>query len=222
MTQNKIQKMNCLGDSITFGYCNENGDAMPKPYPSLIQENFEFLRVCNYGINGSTLADGENPMYLRYHDMDDADIISVLGGTNDFGRTQIEISPLGCMDDHSGNTVYGALHLLCSGLKKKYPQAIIFFMTPLRCGGDTIPNKYGYCLKDVKIAIERVCKRYDIPVLDLYTKGGFDPTDPEFLKKYGVDDWHPNQQFVEEILIPIIVLFMKKLMSKENKSSSCV
>lgn len=217
MDNHQFQKMNCLGDSITFGYCNENGDAMSKPYPSLIQEMFKIPVVRNYGINGSTLADGENPMYLRYKDMEEADIISVFGGTNDFGRTQVEISPLGTISDHLGNTVYGALNILCYGLKEKYPQALIFFMTPLRCGGDTIPNKYGYCLKDVKIAIETVCKKYNIPVLDLYSKGGFEPDNAEFLKKYGVDDLHPNQQFIEEILTPKILLFMKELITVENQ-----
>lgn len=212
--KSKAIKMNCLGDSITFGYHNSNGEPMKKTYPTILQEKLGFSIVRNYGINGSTIADGENPMYLRYKDMnEDADIISVLGGTNDFGRTLIEVSPLGKINDHTGKTVYGALNILCNGLKKQYPNAIIFFMTPLRCGKDTIPNKHGYCLKDVKIAIEEVCKKYSIPVLDLYTIGGFKPNDTNFLKQYGVDDWHPNQQFILEILTPILVSYIKKLMS---------
>lgn len=112
----KPVKMNCLGDSITYGYLNEQGDAMKKNYPILLKEILKLDIVRNYGINGSTIADGENPMYIRYQDMsDEADIVSVLAGTNDFGREEIEISPLGTNQDKQGNTVYGALDILCRG-----------------------------------------------------------------------------------------------------------
>lgn len=87
-----------------------------KSYPILLKEILKLDIVRNYGINGSTIADGENPMYIRYQDMsDEADIVSVLAGTNDFGREEIEISPLGTNQDKQGNTVYGALDILCRG-----------------------------------------------------------------------------------------------------------
>ena len=207
-----ILKMNCLGDSITYGYLNEDGKQMKESYPILLKEILHLDTVRNYGINGSTIADGENPMYIRYKEMnDDADIISVCAGTNDFGRTEIEISPLGTKNDKQGNTVYGALDILCKGLKQKYPNALLFFMTPLRCGGDTIPNKYGYTLKQLKKAIEEDCSEYKIPVLDLYSIGDFFPNDKIFLRKYCVDDWHPNQKFVKEILVNKIANFIKEL-----------
>ncbi len=65
----KPVKMNCLGDSITYGYLNEQGDAMEKSYPILLKEILKLDIVRNYGINGSTIADGENPMYVRYQDI---------------------------------------------------------------------------------------------------------------------------------------------------------
>lgn len=207
-----VLKMNCLGDSITYGYSNKQGEAMEKSYPTLLKEILNLNTVRNYGINGSTIADGENPMYIRYKNMDDdANIVSVLAGTNDFGRTTIEISPLGTKKDKQGNTVYGALDILCKGLKEKYPNALLFFMTPLRCGEDTVPNKYGYTLEDVKKAIEEVCLEYKIPVLDLYSTGDFFPEDKMFLKKYCVDDRHPNQKFVEEVLAKKIAGFIKSI-----------
>ncbi len=206
----KPVKMNCLGDSITYGYLNEQGDAMEKSYPILLKEILKLDIVRNYGINGSTIADGENPMYIRYQDMnDEADIVSVLAGTNDFGREEIAISPLGTNKDKQGNTVYGALNILCRGLKEKYPKAFLFFMTPLRCEGDTIPNQYGYTLEDVKKAIEEICANHEIPVLDLYTEGDFFPEKQWFFEKYCVDGWHPNQRFVEEILTNKIADFIK-------------
>ena len=47
---------------------------------------------------------------------DDADIITVMGGTNDV-RLGV---PLGKMEDRTPNTFYGALHTLMQGLYTKY------------------------------------------------------------------------------------------------------
>ncbi|MCI8411192.1 MAG: SGNH/GDSL hydrolase family protein [Clostridia bacterium] len=204
-------KMNCLGDSITYGYINKQGEAMEKSYPTVLKEILDLETVRNYGINGSTIADGKNPMYIRYKDMDDdANIISVLAGTNDFGKKSIDNPPLGTKEDNKGNTVYGALNILCKGLKQKYPNALIFFMTPLRCENDTIPNKCNYTLEDVKEAIEEICSKYEIPILDLYSIGDFFPEDKIFLKQYGIDGVHPNQKFVKEILSNKIANFIKE------------
>lgn len=211
MNNNSKLKMNCLGDSITYGYINEEGDAMEKSYPVLLREILNFDTVRNYGINGSTIADGENPMYIRYKDMeDDADIVSVLAGTNDYGRTTVEISPLGTIEDKNGNTVYGALDILCRGLKEKYPKSFIFFMTPLHCENDNIPNKYGYTLEDVLEAISEVCAKYNILVFDLNNEVKFTPENEEFYNKYCIDGTHPNQRFVKEVLAYKIADYIKK------------
>ncbi|MBS7021255.1 MAG: SGNH/GDSL hydrolase family protein [Firmicutes bacterium] len=204
-------KMNCLGDSITFGYQGDGGLQMKRPYPVILKELLELDEVRNYGINGSTIADGENPMYLRYQEMDDkADIVSVLAGTNDYGRTEVEISKLGQFNDKTGDTVYGALHVLCSGLKQKYPNAFLFFMTPLLCDSEPKPNKHGYTLDDVRKAIVKVCDSYHIKVFDLYHEVFYNAHNKEFIHEYGVDGWHPNQKFVEEKLAPAIAQFVKE------------
>lgn len=39
----KPVKMNCLGDSITYGYLNEQGDAMEKSYPILLKECIKYF-----------------------------------------------------------------------------------------------------------------------------------------------------------------------------------
>lgn len=210
-------KMNCFGDSITYGYQGEEVPQLKKPYPILLKEILGLDEVRNYGVNGSTIAEGENPMYLRYQTMDDAaDIVSVLGGTNDYGRTQIETSKLGQLGDKTGDTVYGALHCLCSGLKQKYPNAFLFFMTPLCCGSESSANKHGYTLNDVRLAIMEVCNIYELPVFDLHQRVLYDAENEAFMKEYGVDDWHPNQKFVEEKLAPAIAQFIKNYFDKKN------
>lgn len=54
---------------------------------------------------------------------DDADMVIVFGGTNDFG-TEI---PLGTMSDCIQSTFYGALHVLLTSLINKYIASRIYY-----------------------------------------------------------------------------------------------
>ncbi len=69
----------------------------------------------NYGISESRIAVWEGhdqPMCTRYANMtDDADIITVFGGTNDYGNTVT----LGTINSVDTGAFYGALNILCAG-----------------------------------------------------------------------------------------------------------
>lgn len=70
----------------------------------------------------------DTSFYGLYDKMDDdADIVIVLGGINDWGFGR----ELGKFGDTGTETFCGAMNLLCSGLKEKYPNAEIFvFSSP--------------------------------------------------------------------------------------------
>jgi hypothetical protein len=55
---------------------------------------------------------------------DDADLITVFGGTNDFNAN----SPIGTIADTASTTFYGSLHILIEGLIDKYPSKAIAFI----------------------------------------------------------------------------------------------
>ena len=117
----KGKKYCALGDSITYGFIPRNYTGYPGQLDSYAKLTAEKLDMTfeNYGISGSTLAyhASRQPMCVRYTDMpDDADLITVMGGTNDI-RNGIE---LGTMSDRTNTTYYGALHVLLGGLYKKY------------------------------------------------------------------------------------------------------
>ena len=183
--------LNWIGDSIVDGpdfdeeVCNALG---------LIKLTTDGV---NGGINGSTIAlngdgtDGRNALCLRYVDMpDNADIIAVSCGTNDF---EYAWSPIGTIESTENTTFYGALKTLCEGLINKYPQKVIFFTTPIKraqpfadgAGGEytadgvmTTPfskNKYGLTLGDYADIIKEVCGYYSIPVLDMYRESLLNP-----------------------------------------------
>ena len=200
--------MNILGDSITWGYNPITEKQIERSYSVILKEKLNLKELRNYGINSSTLADNKNayePMCNRYKNMDNnADIVAIFGGTNDYGREDFGVK-LGKIDDKNTYTVYGALNSMCLGLKQKYPNSVIFFITPLQrayidkgCNfkyATNIKNNLGYTLEDVANAIKEVCKINKIFVFDLYNN--CDIRTKKDCIKYIPDGLHPTDEYHE-------------------------
>ena len=191
-------KIACLGDSITEGMGVDN------PYylwVNVLARDEIVSEVQNLGISGTTVAvpptEGYGPwVYVnRYEEIDsDADLIIVFGGTNDYGHDV----PLGTASDTDPETFYGALNTLVGGLKENYPDAALLFLTPLQRDDEylgsptTTPYNYaGVKMTDYCQAIEDVCEKNGIEVLDLYNLEGMRLTDPTYWEYFG-DGLHPN------------------------------
>lgn len=194
------KKINFLGDSITEYVgpsCIEN------LYLNVLKAQEGLAEARNYGICGSRIARQSN--YLvegkefafvdRFYKMDDdADIVVVFGGTNDFGHGD---APLGSMNDRTTDTFYGACHLLMEGLINKYPTATIVFMTPIQRSApfdaDRIhPSKLNNTLLDFCNIIKEVATYYAIPVLDLYSVSGIHPINEKNRELFCPDGLHPS------------------------------
>ena len=65
-------------------------------------------------------------------------------------------------------------------------------MTPLRRGREQedTPNLNGYILKDYVDKIIEICKKHNLPVIDLFRSGIIDPNDKELLP----DGLHPSDK----------------------------
>ena len=190
----KGKKINFLGDSITEGVgtaCRE------EIYLNRLKASEGLAEARNYGISGTRLAvqngpEDWGPAYsVRYTEMDDdADIVVVFGGTNDFGHGN---APIGQFSDRVNTTYYGACHVLMQGLIEKYPAAAIVFMTPLhRLSEDEPSMGNGLPLKRYVEIIKEVAAHYSIPVLDLFAMGGIQPRVPVQQERYCPDGLHPN------------------------------
>lgn len=186
-----------LGDSITAG------TYLDVPYPYLVGDILGTDKIYNYGVNASTISvcnDGRisqhNPMVLSYGNMVDADIVSVMAGINDW----IHFHDFGTIESTENDTLYGALKILCQGLKDKYPNSFVFFITPydssVKKNREETPKLVGEIIKEV-------CALYDIPVLDLYSKGHFVPSE------HSSDGLHPSQEFMKQYTAPQIAAFIK-------------
>ncbi len=196
-----------LGDSITFGADYGRGyEAMDAPYCTEVGTLLGLKSVTNYGISGTCLSDIRGQwgvMSRRYVDMADGfDIVSVLGGVNDCGSN----APLGDINSTGHDTIYGSLNILAKGLKEKYPNAFIFFMTPLPARAEWFAGNLYYALPDVATAIKTVCAKYEIPVLDLYSKC---PYEDEMYESFS-DGLHPSQEFHKNVLAPLIAEFIRE------------
>lgn len=177
--------LNCLGDSITLGLNNNNIS-----YADFLAETFKTVR--KYGVSGSAIAkiENKNNSFLeRYENMDDdADVVLIMGGTNDFG---LDV-PLGTFSSADEYTFYGALKSLITGMIAKYPTKKIFFVTELDRGN--ITNNINLSFVDYINAIKEVCRFYAIPILDLNADMGYNGKNTLQRNYYIPDGLHPNTE----------------------------
>lgn len=195
--------INFLGDSITYGAGTTGQD---HTYASILGKTLH-AKVNNYGISGTTLAcNSQAPFTFRYTNMDqNANMIFVFGGTNDFCMDV----PIGEAGDTSFTTFYGGLNTLMAGLKAKYPNASLVFLTPIK-RTYYIPwnhkNNVNATLEDYRNAILTMGNLYGIKVIDLYPV-----EDLDFTKKqeYMPDGLHPNDAGQEKIAAYIFTQLAK-------------
>ncbi len=191
----KGKRVNFLGDSITEGVGTSCAEAR---FVDIIAREASLAEARNYGISATRIA-RQNPKNCdideldycaRFSQMDDdADIVVVFGGTNDYGHGN---APFGTEDDRTPDTYCGALHFLMRGLIEKYPNAEIVFLTPLHRENEDEPNMHGRPLKDYVDAMRRTAEKYSIPVLDMYSSGGICPTIEAHRNALCPDGLHPN------------------------------
>ena len=193
-------KINFLGDSITEGY----GAKSLYGYVDYVAE-YTGAKCNNYGIAGTRIAKQNIPSDNARYDLDfcsrvdemdnDADIVFVFGGTNDYGHGD---APMGIFGDTTNKTFYGALDLLYRKLIEKYYNIPIVIITPLHrydennLKGDGSKSHDAYPLKSYVEAIRKVAQWYSLPVLDFYNSSGLNPNVEIIKSKYLPDGLHPN------------------------------
>ncbi len=190
--QSKV--INVLGDSITEGV----GVSAPEHiYQNVLGELVGAETVRNYGVSGTRFAVQTGPDQYgapfteRCFDMaDDADLVLVFGGTNDYGHGN---APFGTPDDRTNETFIGACHFLFKSLIEKYPTSRIVVMTPLQRADGTNPcANSGRPLIDYVDTIIAIAAMYALPVLDLYRTAGICPDIPCQQSLYMPDGLHPS------------------------------
>lgn len=183
-----------LGDSITEGCGVLDKQQI---YLEEVKRQLHLREAVNYGIGGTRIAaqadDEGNAFSVRYAKMDDdADLVVVFGGTNDFGHGT---APIGSPNDEICTTYCGAWNVLLRGLIEKYPAAVIVMITPLHRDNETEVNRTtGFTLAEYVSLARAAAEEYSIPVLDLYRVGGIVPSIETNKQRYCPDGLHPNDE----------------------------
>lgn len=188
------------GDSITHGTFTDVGDVAPdskvdKKWCDVVSERLGFKYLSNYGQNGISISSTSSvlsgsALSLGYKNLrGDAEVIMIAAGTNDFG-TNVK---LGKNTDQEDVSFCGGLNVLCKGLKEKFPNAIVIFITPID-RKDSKSNDLGLSLDDYREKIEEIAGGvYGFTIVDGDCTG-FDASDPNFIRDYMRDGVHPNRE----------------------------
>lgn len=189
-------KIACLGDSITAAANLENEENYQQyAYPARMRELLGAQEVYNLGIGGSSIGRYWADAYVdRYQEIpEDTDIIIVMGGTNDgFCVSEKEF---GSLEERAYRTFCGDLDELMRGLKENYPDAEVFFVTPLpNILQDYLMSERDYLLPQEQFVdvIITLAKEYGYNVIDLYNSNILDSHDANVVADYVPDGVHGN------------------------------
>lgn len=198
----RTKKYVAVGDSITVGFVD-------KPYATLVGEKLN-MTVVNMGVSGSSIAQNTtSPDHIvdRISTIPlDTELISIFAGTNDFGHNSIA-GHYGIAGD---NTLYGAMKTIIEYVLQNYPEAQLFWITPLPRETMMVENGIAMILEDYRNIIIDTCNEYGVPVLDFTHDGSINPRIASHKALYAPDGLHPVQ-IGHNILAEKIASFIKKI-----------
>lgn len=157
-----------FGDSITAGVSSApNWGVTTNRYTTVLSSYFGMIEQ-NIGVSGSSICNKDNditPIVSEVNSYNgEADIVFIAGGTNDFGGSPQ--SPLGLLGDTTEDSFYGAMDSICRKLQTNYPNAIVFFITPINRTVESSDSQALYTLNDYRNAIFEVAVKYGFNVID--------------------------------------------------------
>lgn len=187
------KKWLAVGDSITVGLnaTKSYADVLAERYTATLTKHATSGAWISAGTGTIAIPNILSQTYTSLPDSANFDVITIAAGTND--RINGTDGNLGVFDDRTTATFYGALHTLIAGLKTKYPNARMLFMsqTP-RSGLRTNPSTPTDLDKKFK-AITEVCDYYAVPVFAGHKCFDFHPDDnATFKSTYMPDGLHPS------------------------------
>ena len=169
-----------LGDSITAG-----ANSITSKYAETLARNLGY-KLINKGVSGSTI--GTNYNDIKAVDLTNVDIVTIMTGTNGFGKT------LGTIDDVKNDfndnpaTFYGYLGFIADYARYNNPLLKVYFITPPQAGQPT-----GTVMQNILTAYKEAGEKCSVPVIDIYGESGMLYHNEKVRKFYYRDIAHPTQ-----------------------------
>ncbi|MGN1133803.1 MAG: GDSL-type esterase/lipase family protein [Oscillospiraceae bacterium] len=167
----RIRKTNqtlfACGDSIAFGYGSQGIS-----YPNMLAEKYN-LELTNTAISGATFSN-KNKFCITSAAIQKANknykYALIEGGINDYTLNM----PLGNITPSNTKhfdktTACGGLESILYHFRSKYPQTKLYFVSVHNANSKSITkNKLGYTYVDYLDKYMKICKKYNVTVIDLY------------------------------------------------------
>lgn len=202
----------CKGKTVVF-----LGDSYVKNHRRPAEESWHSkaaaelgMNYVNWGRNGSSIAfdrtkDGFGPaMTERYKEMPaEADVVVVIAGHND--ADYLRNHGMELWDDFCGG-----LDALLAGLKAKYPNAAIGFVTPWAVGRG--------CFPEVTDQIRKACREHSVALLDASACGVIDVNNADFRSRYfqGPEDTAHLNAAGHDLFLPLGRGFLASLVGSNQ------
>lgn len=146
----------------------------------------------NFGVSGELLRTMANQIVTGA--LDDIDVVTLLGGTNNYGHGNAGLGTIA--DTKDTMSIYGDVRFLIDKILTVKPTVRLYFFTPTNrgaFGGEPVPpaqNTYGLTIQSIGRAMMEVCREMGVPCFDL---GGNSGINSYTLPIYTTDNLHPNQ-----------------------------
>lgn len=200
-----------IGDSLTQGFKSWTNELKLHeiPYPLAVKNKLGLKESYNRGLSGSILANDTSisttylPMSndVRMAEYENADIISIMGGTND----KLENVVLGDITSTDETTYYGGYKKLIEYLLTNNPNSFIFLITQPCWGEYGLENANGNTVNNYVNATIEIGRYYGIPVFDLNanTRYGY------YQLANGSVPAHFTQEYILNTLTPMLCKFIE-------------
>ncbi len=206
--------VNAYGDS----YLKGNGLNSNYIWASMLSTKYGWT-YSNYAENGKRVS-GYNytettniPMYKGYKSMTNnkPNLVILDGGRNDYNNNV----PIGTIDDEDSNTFMGSLNILFKGLRKKYADAALVYLTVWNFPNTNKESTLTYL--DYAQATEKVCEKWGVYCFKAYDPAvsGVDMTSETFRAQYCMtasDISHLNLSGMK-LVMPTIETYLNQCMT---------
>ena len=218
LIENKTLKISSIEEldntSLNFWY-GKNGDSLGDSitangsFQKYVKRYFNLAKFSNHGIGGSRLSgnDVSNDKPSMWNDVrinaldNDADFITVMGGTNDGNATIGDLT----LSNKDTNTYAGALNVIIEKIYNKYNGNIkIYIMTPTYIvGAEDSMRLYNQANACKEIARLNGCE-----FIDLVGKSGMNKYNKDLC--FASDDGiHPLEVAHRDFIVPVMVIVMR-------------